>query len=115
MRTPLNFKVIYPEANYSWERAKLFFERYTSKYGETLGTSQQPNTAGGEIILSNGGAEGDPYFYQVRRLPLPGGFSYLVACRPRLKSATQGYADRNARNLARFILEGKLEVSLLKR
>jgi len=116
MSSPTSFVVSYPEAPYSWERAKLFFELYTTRYDESY--SLRPQDGAGlreEVLLSNSLAREDNYYYQVKKTSERSGLAYVVSCRPRREPGDLLYAERNARNLARFIRQGQLEVSLLKR
>lgn len=108
--TPLNFFIPYAEDEQAWERARFFLEGY-------LGRSNLANNAAltrvvGDrwSLLSNPSHES--YFYEVSKQVGEGGFRYLVSCR----SGVRGVAEQarlNAGNLARFIREGKLELSLL--
>lgn len=116
LNAPLNFVVPYPEAPYSWERAKLFFERYTTNYEQIPPAALKyfpPQQT--EVLLSNAKARSDDFLYRVRKRAAGQGFYYVVDCRPRSSRVSALEADRNGRNLARFIRAGKLELSWLKR
>ncbi len=99
---PTDFTVDFSDSQYAWQRARMFFNQYTT--GAAVSDSK----------LSNVKSEHDLYFYEVRRALVNGGYRYSVQSVPRSKSASSNMlAFQNAKNLARFIKEGTLEVSLL--
>jgi len=104
---PTEFVVTFSDDHHSWERAILFLERHTSKQAFQYISSPQEM-----IIVSNHGAVQDNYWYNVEKASHPEGWFYRV----KAVSAGAGshhLADRNARNLARFIRNGILERSLI--
>lgn len=107
--TPLEFLVPLKDADEAWGRAKLFFSQYTSAEGLTRELG--PRTS--EVSTEN--ETTDPYRYTVLRLITPNGYRFSVKCAPNGGKSTTELAEQNGRNLARFIREGTLEVSLLAR
>ncbi|MDC0358173.1 hypothetical protein OAO01_05095 [Oligoflexia bacterium] len=108
--SPVEFKVPIEQEGYAWERAKIFFQQYQA--------DRAPKTK----ALSHGGLrlygrypDRHSYTYQVEKYPSRTGAMFFVKCTPRGSTATRSIANRNSKNLARFIREGKLEVSLLVR
>jgi len=107
--TPLEFLVPLQEADEAWSRALLFFSQYTSAEG-------RPREVGPRLVeVSTEGESSDPYRYTVRRLVTPQGYSFAVKCEANGAERIAGLAEQNGRNLARFIRDGTLEVSLLAR
>jgi len=107
--TPLEFLVPLKDADEAWGRAKLFFSQYTSAEGLTRELG--PRTS--EVVTET--ETTDPYRYSVLRLITPTGYRFSVKCAPNGGKSTTALAERNGKNLARFIREGTLEVSLLAR
>jgi hypothetical protein len=111
MATPTRFTVPYSSDAQSWERARLFLGRYT--------TMSIPQVSAGpsSVKLSNGSgpSDKDKYVYQIEKSNGREGVVYVVKCTPRGSGGTPALAERNARNLSRFIKDGHLEVSLLDR
>lgn len=104
---PLEFTVPLRESDEAWARAVIFFSQYTSAAGRV-------REAGSRVlVISTESDSADPYRYSVRREITPNGYLFSVICVPNGDSATPELAERNGRNLARFIGEGTLEVSLL--
>jgi hypothetical protein len=109
LRSPLEFDVSIDDDRYSWERTTLFLENYVDPARAPL----RPIT---KVIGSRWGLASPPVqgglVYEVWREEIPEGFHYKVQC---LVSGTASpqQARLNAANLARFIRDGKLEVSLL--
>ncbi len=118
---PRDFQLEFGEAQYAWERAQMFFRTHTdgsfmkmassSPTGLSQDYASLTNAPGGK--LRSGGR--DTFIYEVRKMPVRGGYRFLVSCTPGTSSGDQRAAKRNALNLARFIRDGKLEVSLLVR
>lgn len=111
LSTPTVFDVTLDDDLYSWDRARFFLENYT---GASSGhSSAVMKVVGSRLSLqSNPGLEG--YQYEVSKDRGDNSFTYHVSC---LSSpgGDVGQAALNAANLARFIRDGKLEVSLLQR
>lgn len=106
--TPMEFEIAFEDDEAAWDRSQLFFNNYTS--GAIVQDFDYP--APGQILRSRPGSQ-DKYIYEVERSQLPQGYRYVVSCQRR-----QGFAylsERNARNLARFIRDGHLELGLLDR
>lgn len=109
LRSPLEFDVSIEEDRYSWERTTLFLENYVDPARAPL----RPIT---KVVGSQWGLASPPvqggYVYEVWRAEIPEGFHYKVQCLVGGTASAQ-QARLNAANLARFIRDGKLEVSLL--
>lgn len=109
--TPTVFAVPFADDQYSWERARFFLENYT-------GSSATPASAVMRVVGDRWALASNPaisqYRYEVSKDVSDGGFTYQVVCAPGV-GGDQQQAALNAGNLARFIREGKLEVSLLSR
>ena len=90
----------------AWERANLFFSRYLPNERLDIHTP---------TLLSNRRTTGK-YIYVVRKNMLNNGqFSFKVQCFPNRSDASYMFAERNAKNLARFIRYGTLELMALDR
>ncbi len=110
--TPTQFVVDFPNDPDSWERAFIFFNKYTER--QSISESDKPvwNSS-----LSNHNAPSDQFLYEVKRVLEPEGFRYTITCMPSPKRSAKGSTQQailNAQNLARFIRDGTLEVSLLQ-
>ena len=109
LKAPTEFDVTIEEDRYSWERTNLFLENYADPEKAPL----RPIT---KVVGSRWGVATPPvqggYIYEVWRESIPDGYHYSIQC---LDSGegTKEQAALNAANLARFVREGKLEVSLL--
>jgi hypothetical protein len=110
LATPTVFNVSFEDDVYSWERARFFLENYV---GAAAGhTSAVTKVVGARWSLeSNPTLEG--YKYEVSKDSVEGGFTYQVVC-VTAETGDPAQAALNAGNLARFIRDGKLEVSLLR-
>lgn len=98
LATPLVFELPPNEQVAAWNRARYFFK------SQTASSKEQSDAIG------NGPNE--TYHYLVRRTLKNALSRYEVECIAK-SPALQTMADRNARNLARFLRDGTLEVSLL--
>lgn len=111
-RMPTEFAIDMGEQRAAWERALYFF----SQYAEHEKPVREHNN-GKVTVLSNREDRGAKYHYEIQRAPADDGYTYKVICIANASSASrmgaQAQAQRNARNLARFIKEGSLEASLL--
>lgn len=109
LQSPTDFEVSIEQDRYAWERTQLFLESYIDPQRAPI----RPIT---KIVGSRWGLASPPvqggYVYEVWREAIPDGFHYSVRClaAPEL---SKDQAVLNAANLARFIRDGKLEVSLL--
>lgn len=109
--TPTVFNIPFADDPYSWERARFFLENYVS--GDSGHASAVTRVVGDRWSLaSNPGVQ--QYSYEVAKDAGESGFTYQVLCVPGV-GGDPAQAALNAGNLARFIREGKLEVSLLAR
>jgi hypothetical protein len=107
--TPTVFSVPFADDPYSWERARFFLENYVG--GESRHASAVTKVVGDRWSLASNPAV-QQYSYEVSKDAGEGGFTYQVSCVAGV-GGDVGQAGLNAGNLARFIREGKLEVSLL--
>lgn len=87
-----------------WARASLFFKQYTDAFKVQK-----------DFVRSSPGDKSS-YVYEVSRVNTPEATKYTVKCAPGGGGNTStDVLARNAKNLARFILEGNLELSLMAR
>ncbi|MFN4896457.1 MAG: hypothetical protein ACK5GN_02175 [Pseudomonadota bacterium] len=107
--TPTVFTVAFADDPYSWERARFFLENYTG--GGSGHASAVMGIAGDRWSLSSNPAA-QQYRYEVSKDAGEGEFTYHVSCLPGV-GGDPAQAALNAGNLARFIRDGTLEVSLL--
>ncbi len=108
--TQTNFRMNLDEAPAAWDRAKLFFEKYLASDG--LGAGVVTKIVGARWGLSAGLAASSSYVYEVWREDVRDGYKFSVVCKPKQGVSAQ-LAELNARNLARFMQDGRLELSLL--
>ena len=105
-QTPTTFQLSLEKDFAAWQRAGLFFRQYIPDAQLSINTAK---------LISNRGSN-SKYIYEVRRRISPNGDStYSVDCYRNHPSATLEAAERNAKNLARFISSGVLELTLLER
>ena len=110
LSAPTEFLVPIEQDRFAWERARFFLENYGS------GTGSQSNAVVKVVGSRRGLASApgpSPYTYEVFKDFSAAGYQYSVRC-----SSSEGDAELatlNAGNFARFIRDGKLEVSLLAR
>jgi hypothetical protein len=111
VQTPTVFSVPFSDDPYSWERARFFLENYI---GARSGHASAVTRVVGDrwSLVSNPAVHS--YSYEVSKDVGSDGYTYQVSCVAGTGS-DPGQAALNAGNLARFIREGKLEVSLLSR
>jgi hypothetical protein len=107
--TPLEFLVPLEEADGAWGRARLFFSQYVS--GDEVVTEVSGRTS----EISTATENGERFRYKVRRTITPNGYRFVVECAQPKGDEPDFPAQQNARNLARFIREGTLELTLLAR
>lgn len=128
---PTSFEMRFPDATYGWERAKMFFLRFTSQYeavppeGLPLvetgrGRGGAPSSIDDPLVMSNLGATSDRVLFEVRKRPSMAGLSFTVSARPhplyhgRTASPQKDIDFRlQAQNLARFITNGSLRTEVL--
>lgn len=110
LASPTVFNVSFEDDVYSWERARFFLENY-------VGASSGHSSAVTKVVGSRWSLESNPaleaYRYEVLKDSGDAGFTYRVLCVAG-GAGNQAQAALNAGNLARFIREGKLEISLLQ-
>lgn len=104
--SPVDFTVDFSKNSEVWERSKLFFLQYTK--GAAKGEVRNSG-----IYLTNENSR-DRFLYTITQSPGSNGMSYSVKCAERGRGDTDDAAI-NARNAARFIRDGKLELKLLRR
>lgn len=106
--SPLKFSIDLSESRNAWERAQLFLNSYAGGHKELL-------TANSSRLVGNS-AQGCTY--EVQRHFMKDSYLFEVRCLKPSAEQTSGLsyasADLNARNFARFIRDGMLEVSLIK-
>jgi len=109
LQSPTDFDVTIEQDRYAWERTHLFLESYVDPQRAPV----RPITkvVGSRWGLASPAVQGG-YVYEVWREAIPDGFHYSVRCLS-APDASKEQAALNAANLARFIRDGKLEVSLL--
>jgi len=109
----LRFNVDMGEDQAAWTRANYFFDKYA--HSKSVSEELAPVW---KTRISSAGGGGAKYLYKVEKILAKEGFNYSVSCNinPSGKPpGSPGAADLNARNLARFIREGRLELDLLER
>jgi hypothetical protein len=106
--SPKTFVVSLDDDRMAWERARFFFEKYVTH--EQSAAPVISKVIGARWALTNG--KSGRYTYEVWKDSVANGFKYTVRCAAQNGGQAQE-AQLNAGNLARFIREGKLEVSLL--
>ena len=107
--TPQNFVIPFSVEALSWERARLFFAKYTKDP-----VISELDREGNKLELRAQTPE-LTYSFIVERTLESAGYKYRVFCLPNLgkHESTSILATRNAKNLARFIKDGELELTLL--
>jgi hypothetical protein len=109
LETPTSFDVQFEDDRNSWDRARFFLENYI---GLPAGhSSVVTRVVGSRWSLASNPAQA-AYAYEVAKDTTRTGFTYSVSCSPGA-GGTLSEAALNAANLARFIRDGKLEMSLL--
>lgn len=100
-KAPTKFSLQYPAAQYSWDRARLFFDQYTSNSTFTAAGK-------GTVRLHNRSSAKDATIYEVEKRDIPSGMEFTLRC-----SARSGAnADQSCRNLARFLRDGTWEAGI---
>jgi hypothetical protein len=109
LQTPNSFYLNAKEAGSAWGKATYFFSTYTS----TLPVSHSMSEQSSNHLV--GVTPSKRFEYSVTQTPRGNAFHYSVTCKA-LKKEVSGdlaHAELNGKNLARFLREGYLEVSLL--
>ncbi len=109
LATPTVFIVDRDQDSYSWDRAKFFLENYIGVAAEH--SSVMTRVVGNRFSLVSNPAQ-KSYTYEVAKEMTKEGFIYSVTCSPTSEGAAS-QAALNAGSFARFIKDGKIEVSLL--
>jgi len=109
--TLTEFRIPFDKDALAWERTRLFFSKYTAKP-----LISELDKRGDNLEIASQLPK-ENYFFKVKHELDGNQFKYLVSCVP---NPAQGAADtlaanRNAKNLARFIQDGQLEVGFLAR
>ena len=108
---PTDFDITLEQDRFAWERARFFLENYSAD-GVEHGNPVV------KVVGSRRGLGSAPtvssYSYEVFKDFYAGGYRYSVRCVPGPQGESR-QAMLNAGNFARFIRDGKLEVSLLPR
>jgi hypothetical protein len=118
LSTPTNFIIPLDSDKEAWERATFFLENYSNpvQFKDAKGgraAALITSVVGSRWTLANPPGNGS-YSYQVSKQAMSkNGYRYLVVCQPRV-GGNKYQASLNGANLARFIKDGKLEVSLLR-
>lgn len=111
LQAPTTFEVSFEDDTYCWERARFFLENYSTE-SPGLSSSAVTKIVGKRWSLASNPAQ-SKYQYEVSKDSGRDGYTYSVSC-----IAGEGgdiaQASMNAGNFARFIREGKLEMSLLR-
>lgn len=110
LATPTDFDVPIEQERFAWERARLFLESYSG--GETGPVNAVVRVVGNRRGLASAPGR-SAYSYEVLKEFLGDTYRYSVRCVATADGHPQG-ATINAANFARFIRDGKLEVSLLE-
>jgi hypothetical protein len=105
------FTVPIDEESVVWSRAKLFLEKFLPTTG--VNTPVIMKIVGKRWVLASNPKIPGGYNYEISRDELPGSYRLHVRCTPKSNAFSTQAAEMNARNVARFLKEGKLEVSLL--
>lgn len=106
-KSPTSFPIAFSEDGYSWERAKLFLKNHTAGFG------WNDEFDNGSILTSDAENNKDKFHYQIVKIRNYEGYRYTVKCYNSLHQETSE-SILNAKNLARFIQKGELELELLK-
>ena len=110
LQAPRTFAVSKSDDSYTWDRARFFIENYSDVPGGQRAAVVR--IVGDQwALVSHPSSTG--YHYEVKREPSADRFIYTVSCAAD-SFGNQTQADLNEGNLARFVREGQLEVSLLK-
>jgi hypothetical protein len=110
LAAPTEFVVPIEQDRFAWERTRFFLENYGA--GGATPTNAVVKVVGSRRGLSSAPGP-SPYTYEVFKDFSHDGYRYSVRCVTTNGDASD--AALNAGNFARFIRDGKLEVSLLVR
>lgn len=104
----LEFYVDSQDLTRSWQRAEIFSEQYlgiTPTYVYSI-SKNKPDSVGLQFSSEN-------FSYIVQKEKHGRAFLLRVQCSPKNSKADPSKAELNAKNLARFIKDGRLQLSLL--
>lgn len=102
---PTRFSLDVPSSKAAWVRAVLFVQEHTKGSAEIEG----------DRIVSCSNHPENQYIYRIKKHESEMGAEFEITCDPvEMTPAKQASALLNAKNLARFLRNGELELSLLK-
>ncbi len=102
---PTQFALDVPSSKAAWVRAVLFVQEHTKGSAEIEG----------DRIVSCSNHPENQFIYRIKKHESEMGAEFEISCEPVEKTpAKQASALLNAKNLARFLRNGELELSLLK-
>jgi hypothetical protein len=111
-QTPTQFFISNQDDRYAWERARFFLENYSGVSASSAVVSKVVGARWGMATVQTQAL----FSYSVWKDPVAGGYQYAVNCSSAAdKRLEPAKARLNAANFARFVQQGKLEVSLLDR
>ena len=107
--TPKQFVLEGTPNNQAWERGRLFLDKYIN------GSNLSVVSRGSESVerLESKSSASVNYKYRIERIRAGEMYKYSIECSPLSTNANNISADLNARNLARFLKDGTLEVDQL--
>jgi|GEM_PF-4646490 len=109
--TPKEFIVPYTQEQAAWDRVLYFFSQYAGLKTPFI-TSLSSNIV--QITNRHDKSASVPaYFYMIEKFPVAQGVKFRVHCFPNGDRGSRDLAETNARNVARFVKEGRLERSIL--
>ena len=107
--TPKQFVLEGTPNNQAWERGRLFLDKYIN------GSNLSVVSRGSDSVerLESKTSTNSNYKYRIERIRAGEMYKYSVNCSPLSANADAASADLNARNVARFLKDGTLEVGQL--
>lgn len=103
--SPTHFSLSIEENEAAWERARFFLEQYAGK-----GKISSEHSSDRDVMTKIGSSG---FRYQMVRQFEKGKVGYQVFCTPKDSKRSNAEALLNAKNVARFVREGELEISQL--
>lgn len=110
LQAPTTFEVGFEDDTYCWERARFFLENYSTERPGSHASAVTKIVGNRWSLVSNPSEA--KYQYEVSKDSSSNGYTYRVSCVVG-EGGDVVQASMNAGNFARFIREGKLEMSLL--
>ena len=101
---PTRFRIPLEDDRQAWSRAILFFKMYVNSPREVVHGARA-----GSDFITNVGVAAERFQYTISRAPDQAGYRYTIECQT--SPAQRAQCQKNARNVARFIREGQLELS----